>query len=263
MLYGDLGSREAVFVQRDGVAVDISHLPTAQAVPIKVHTLKQGQELPPGAVVINPAQQDASADGTAGQRERVQRAEVGSRAVMTSKREASIRGKVRSASVQSGGAGGTAQVLKSKSKQQKLMFARTTASAAWPSERNPLRDFDADFLDTYNVKGFPATTGTANWPFTKNPLLGFDEGFRNKWKGWQVSCGFLLLLLLSNPLPPPPASIAASSHPAPVSPAAGSGAQRLRAVSLTLPVRRNQAPAQHGPLQDVDQRRRQEGDQRL
>jgi hypothetical protein len=89
-----------------------------------------------------------------------------------------------------------------------------SGSATWPSEKNPLRDFDADFLKKYHVKvclcvrahararalqnsrtpnpklqtlnqGFPATTGTANWPFTKNPLLGFDEGFKNKWKGWE------------------------------------------------------------------------------
>jgi len=58
-------------------------------------------------------------------------------------------------------------------------------SATWPSEKNPLKDFDAEFLNKYDVKGFPTTTATADWPFTKNPLLGFDEGFRNSWKGYK------------------------------------------------------------------------------
>jgi hypothetical protein len=46
-------------------------------------------------------------------------------------------------------------------KQQQLVFERTTGSATWPSEKNPLKDFDADFLKDgrTDIKGFPHTTG--------------------------------------------------------------------------------------------------------
>jgi len=50
---------------------------------------------------------------------------------------------------------------KGRVKQQQLVFERTTGSATWPSEKNPLKDFDADFLKDgrTDIKGFPHTTG--------------------------------------------------------------------------------------------------------
>lgn len=143
---------DSVLVQMD-LNPQVRNLKVAQAVPIQVRTLTAGQKLPKGAVVVTSPQQLAATHA----------AKPAKNAGQTAK----------------SGAG------KSKVKQQKLMFARTTGSATWPSEKNPLKDFDADFLENYDVKGFPTTTGTANWPFTKNPLLGFDAGFRNKWKGYE------------------------------------------------------------------------------
>ena len=154
----------AVLVQTDAAKSRQVELPAAKAVPIKVRTLKAGERLPRGAVVIKP-------DGASATR--ASRAE-GARA-----RAGASAGTDGAAAGQAKGAS-TVQ-----SKQQQLVFARTTESARWPSEKNPLKDFDADFLGEYDVKGFPATTGTADWPFTRNPLLGFDEGFKNKWKGWK------------------------------------------------------------------------------
>lgn len=136
----------------------LSHLQVAQAVPLEVHTLKPGQKLPKDAMVV-------TSQKTAKDKPRIAKHAASPHAV-------------RRGTVDRGAA-------KAKTKQQQLMFERTTGSATWPSEKNPLKDFDADFLDTYDVKGFPATTGTADWPFTKQPLLGFDAGFRNKWKGWE------------------------------------------------------------------------------
>ena len=69
---------------------------------------------------------------------------------------------------------------------RQLAFDATTASASWPEERNPLKDFDADFLDKKAIKGFPRSSDSAEWAFTKNPLLGFDENFKAKWDGWKV-----------------------------------------------------------------------------
>mmetsp|Transcript_536 Transcript_536/g.907 ORF Transcript_536/g.907 Transcript_536/m.907 type:complete len:188 (-) Transcript_536:164-727(-) len=88
--------------------------------------------------------------------------------------------------VAKGAAADTVKAGKVAAKQQNLAFDATTASATWPSEKNPLRDFDADFLDQYeHGNGFPTTTGSAEWPFTKNPLLGFDGDFKESWKGWE------------------------------------------------------------------------------
>ena len=140
---------------------ELSHLQVAKAVPLEVHRLKAGQRLPKGAMVVTSAE---AAEGTH----------------HGGKRTASSGGSARR-----GNGDKVQRGAKAKTKQQQLMFERTTGSATWPSEKNPLKDFDADFLDTYDVKGFPATTGTADWPFTKQPLLGFDEGFRNNWKGWK------------------------------------------------------------------------------
>uniref|UniRef100_A0A7S0F1D8 Uncharacterized protein n=1 Tax=Hanusia phi TaxID=3032 RepID=A0A7S0F1D8_9CRYP len=75
-----------------------------------------------------------------------------------------------------------------KANHQQLSWQQTPESATWPSERNPLKDWDEDFEGVQ--AGFPTTTGSADWPFTKNPLLGFDADFgaehkANPWKGWQ------------------------------------------------------------------------------
>jgi hypothetical protein len=69
-----------------------------------------------------------------------------------------------------------------------LAFDATTESASWPETRNPLKDFDADFLDGNKKaeRGFPRASGSAEWAFTKNPLLGFDGGFKASWNGWKV-----------------------------------------------------------------------------
>ena len=152
----------AVLVTIDGSGEVLSELPVATAVPLEVHKLKAGQKLPKGAMVVKATE---AAEGTR---------HGGRRGASSGSARTGHGDKVqREANV------------KTKTKQQQLMFERTTGSATWPSEKNPLKDFDADFLDTYDVKGFPATTGTADWPFTKQPLLGFDEGFRNHWKGWE------------------------------------------------------------------------------
>ena len=135
----------------------LSHLKVAKAVPLEVHTLQPGQKLPKGAMVVTSSQKAAG-----------------------DKRRATKR-----ATSSPSQALHSVTDVKAKSKQQQLMFERTTGSATWPSEKNPLKDFDADFLEKYDVKGFPTTTGTADWPFTKQPLLGFDAGFRNEWKGWK------------------------------------------------------------------------------
>mmetsp|Transcript_59905 Transcript_59905/g.125244 ORF Transcript_59905/g.125244 Transcript_59905/m.125244 type:complete len:179 (-) Transcript_59905:160-696(-) len=68
-----------------------------------------------------------------------------------------------------------------------LAFDATTESASWPETRNPLKDFDADFLDGNKKaeRGFPRSSASAEWAFTKNPLLGFDGGFKDSWNGWK------------------------------------------------------------------------------
>ena len=47
-----------------------------------------------------------------------------------------------------------------------------------------MKDFDAGFEGA--EKGFPKTTGTADWPSEKNPLKDFDMGFKAKWGGYKV-----------------------------------------------------------------------------
>ena len=158
----------AVLVQTDAAESRQGELPVAEAVPIKVRALKAGERLPRGAVVIKP---DGGAGAARASRAAGARASAGASAETGGAAQGQAKGARRKATAQS--------------KQQQLMFARTTESARWPSEKNPLKDFDADFLGEYDVKGFPATTATADWPFTRNPLLGFDEGFKNKWKGWK------------------------------------------------------------------------------
>jgi len=190
-----------------------SNMQVVEAEAIHIHTLEAGQKLPRGAVVVTaeaqedpPRQRPANTRATHLQKA-AKRGEV---AALGNPSGLRAKPHVGSATAPTAGSKGLVTAVKVQqrlalvkvqqrlalvndvkhhhlkdAKHQKLMFARTTASATWPSEKNPLKDFDADFLQKYDVKGFPTTTATADWPFTKNPLLGFDEGFRNSWKGYK------------------------------------------------------------------------------
>ena len=109
--------------------------------------MKAGQKLPKGAVILASPRPPPPA--------------------VTSKPEksgkAASNGATRGAGAGQGEPDAHIKAVKSKGrvKQQQLVFERTTGSATWPSEKNPLKDFDADFLKDgrTDIKGFPHTTG--------------------------------------------------------------------------------------------------------